>query len=887
MKTGANDVAVIVAVEDYVFLPDVAGATTNGNDWENYFKNSLGVGSVYFLSNENGTKEEIERFALLASQQSKPGGTVWFVFIGHGAPAKSGNEGLLVGADARQDPNSLFARGLPQQTLLDILQTGQQTQTVLIVDACFSGRATDGSALAPAQPVIPTTLNPTLTANTVVLSAAESDEFAGSLPNKDRPAFSYLLLGALHGWAADSNKVVTAGNAKSFVERSLRGIPGRMTQTPAIHGQSNLVLARGVTQGDPGIAALMREEAKKGGPTSIVETNTVIKSTAAATGIPVLPDKLNPNGAINLSVDAEVLVARDQAIQAEANGVSNPSAAKEAWEAVAKLKGQNPFKEEAMTRANQWAEYAKKQRDLAAQKTADTNRLQKILPLASVSESNKLELIKNYASLYGGEDVVSLIGLVEPAEARHRLCEPYMKAGRSELFIDMPRDRDGESFLGKVQVAGTDVGTAPTTVKLPQCAKGMEVKVTEVESGKVWTSTVKSLSPSSTTSMDAYFEDIVPYSFWHDYMMVDDESGPLLGVMYSQLGFPSDFNRSNANLVRGNVELGIGSFASHFSIWFEPIMVMPQDGQDLSWAFAGGGSIGRIPWGRFSFTPLRAGYVSFTGADLSDLSGFTGQAVLRFHLGKGFQLRGDGGVMRGTSKVNGEDWSGYVWNAGGGVEYGNDFIHEATDSLLDDTSIDGEDWTEWSYGSISAGYSISTGFLSDDHTAIGMIQAEAKGADDSDGMRLALYGAPEAIGLGTSSFGGVLAWAMMNDDEDFVMTYGFVGEYLSHTNEQEKDDSYSMLGMLIGFGWHLGAHVSLNGDFQLNFLSLLDFSDEDDTTAPEDETEGRNSNMHPFRAYLRYVTPFGVYMQGGVRGDIVFDEDASGWGELGYLSTFD
>ncbi|MEZ4460976.1 MAG: caspase family protein [bacterium] len=252
-KTGAADVAVIVAIEDYIFLPKVAGATSNGNDWEKFFMDSLGVKTVHFLSNSQGTKEELERFAKIAAEGSQPGGTVWFVFIGHGAPAKDGKEGLLVGADARQEPNSLFARGIPQQELLNILQSGQQAQTVLIVDACFSGRAGDGSALAPAQPVIPTTIAPKITDTTVVLTAAEASEFAGSLPGANRPAFSYLLLGALQGWAADSSQTVSAKQAQMYVQRALRGIPGRMSQTPSIHGNGDIVLTRGVSVGDPGI----------------------------------------------------------------------------------------------------------------------------------------------------------------------------------------------------------------------------------------------------------------------------------------------------------------------------------------------------------------------------------------------------------------------------------------------------------------------------------------------------------------------------------------------------------------------------------------------------------------------------------------------------------
>lgn len=257
-KTGKNDVAIIVAVENYVFLPPVKGALTNAADWETFFKSSLGVGKVHMLVDRQATREQLERFARTAAQEAKAGGTVWFVFIGHGSPSKTGDDGLLVGVDAQQDPDSLFARGFGQQHLLELLNAGKQEQTVVIVDACFSGRDNNGQALAPAQPVIPTLSTPKLAQKTVILSAAQASEFAGALPGEDRPAFSYLLLGALRGWSKDKGGDINANDALTFTQRSLRGLPGRFQQTPGLYGDDKLVLVRGTKEKDPGVADMMR-----------------------------------------------------------------------------------------------------------------------------------------------------------------------------------------------------------------------------------------------------------------------------------------------------------------------------------------------------------------------------------------------------------------------------------------------------------------------------------------------------------------------------------------------------------------------------------------------------------------------------------------------------
>ena len=255
-----GDIAVIVAVENYLMLPSVGGAVETANDWELFFRDGLGLKEVHLLVDQQATNLEMERFAKMVAEEAEPGARVWWIFVGHGAPAPDGADGLMVGVDAQQNPESLVARGLPQQTLLDLLNQGKQGETILIVDACFSGRTGDGSPLVAAQPVFPSMIAPVVPEEKInlVFSAAQSTEYAGPLPGWDRPSFSYLLLGALRGWAS-ANEEITAGDALHFTRRALRGIPGRFQQTPDLSGSEDLVLVRGTAESDPGIAALLRQ----------------------------------------------------------------------------------------------------------------------------------------------------------------------------------------------------------------------------------------------------------------------------------------------------------------------------------------------------------------------------------------------------------------------------------------------------------------------------------------------------------------------------------------------------------------------------------------------------------------------------------------------------
>ncbi len=271
--TGTADVAVIVAIEDYLLLPAIPGAVANANEWEVFLRNGMKVRDVHVLANQNATRESMLKFAKTAAADVGEGGTLWWVFIGHGAPTVAGDDGVLLGMDAQPTVESLASRGLPQGQLLSALQSSNH-KTVLVLDTSFSGRAADGAALAPGvQPVIAVESNGYLLPTTVVLSAAKPSEVAGPLDGAARPAFSYLMLGAMRGWADANDGEVTAAEAMFYAQRELRKIKGRQ-QSPQIAGDAALVLSRGVKEGQPRVVATPisaepvapRVEARAAGP---------------------------------------------------------------------------------------------------------------------------------------------------------------------------------------------------------------------------------------------------------------------------------------------------------------------------------------------------------------------------------------------------------------------------------------------------------------------------------------------------------------------------------------------------------------------------------------------------------------------------------------------
>lgn len=250
-RTGGADVAVVIGVGEYPWLPDVAGVGETVRDWEDFFEHGLGVPEVHTLLGSQATRERMARFIEQAAETVGQEGTLWFVFVGHGAPDPEQGDGLLVGVDAQPQLESLVSRSLRRSDVVAMLERGGQSRTVMVLDACFTGTTSGGESLIPgAQPVLPVRSRPSVAQETVILSAAGAGEVAGPLPGEQRPAFSYFLLGAMRGWAIEDGESVSAAQALAYTQAKLRRIRERH-QTPELFGAGDLILVRGVREADP------------------------------------------------------------------------------------------------------------------------------------------------------------------------------------------------------------------------------------------------------------------------------------------------------------------------------------------------------------------------------------------------------------------------------------------------------------------------------------------------------------------------------------------------------------------------------------------------------------------------------------------------------------
>ena len=161
--------------------------------------------------------------------------------------------------------DAAYSRSVAQTEILEALGTGSQALTVAIVDACFSGRDRGtGQALAEGlQPLVPLSMHALDDDRLLLLSAGRGDQFAGSLPGLGRPAFSYLILGALRGWAdrhsesGNRDGRVTPREAVEYSSRAMQALVKGRVQEPQIAGRLlEEPLVAGAMEDGPNLLAL-------------------------------------------------------------------------------------------------------------------------------------------------------------------------------------------------------------------------------------------------------------------------------------------------------------------------------------------------------------------------------------------------------------------------------------------------------------------------------------------------------------------------------------------------------------------------------------------------------------------------------------------------------
>lgn len=392
LNLGANDAAVLIGIGDYFLLPDITNADRNAVDWNRYLQKVRGIPNVNvrMLLNADATKENIIEATQNAAKQVKPGGTLWFIYVGHGASAPDHTDGMLLGSDTQQTELSLVSRGVAQKDLLAIIDGGAQTNAVIMFDACFSGTTADGKPLVPnsqASVIIKRVEPPA--GRAAILSA--SDLVAGPLPQHNRPAFTYLMLGSMRGWAdADKDQTVTITEAFDYTKNVLEDKVRDRVQVPSLNGNKTIVLAKGATEEGPNLIDIIANPGKSGG----------LFSTVSA---PVLDVSKFAGGAFG-DISIPVEQARDDALEAADSTVASAASRRDAWCRFAGIDDKNPYKDEAAKQCASWTSYVAADAKLEQSMGMDYNVLIDYLGLKRRTDDEKRRAVAQFVDIYGRYD---------------------------------------------------------------------------------------------------------------------------------------------------------------------------------------------------------------------------------------------------------------------------------------------------------------------------------------------------------------------------------------------------------------------------------------------------------------------------------------------------
>lgn len=418
---GDKDAALIVSIENYAFLPGIPGAQENAAAWFQHLVKTRGipVSQVKWLQNNEAALESIRKELTFTVSRVKPGGVLWVVFIGHGAPSEDGSDGLLVGADAQNVMESFAARSLKRSELLSTLEAGQQKASVVLLDSCFSGQSPTGELLVKgAMPTLPERETQVTAKKTVlVLSAGTSRQVAGALPGKEVPAFSYLALGGLRGWADENHDgKVTAGEVVGFT-RSVMGttLTGR-TQTPTLNPETAADISVGKAKAGeelPLAEIVLWLKGAVRGSRATVEPPPDAEFTQARgaasdaelsfrSGVEIRVPRISvaPTGSLNrLNIQAEQLLEQAQdASDAQSNA---PELKAELWCRLAVLKPNNPYAEQAEEGCAMWRSYGLQMRERETRLAEDYQTLAGYLQLRRKNRDQKRGAISAFLATYG------------------------------------------------------------------------------------------------------------------------------------------------------------------------------------------------------------------------------------------------------------------------------------------------------------------------------------------------------------------------------------------------------------------------------------------------------------------------------------------------------
>ncbi|MBT3223720.1 MAG: hypothetical protein HN348_32020, partial [Proteobacteria bacterium] len=281
-KTGVRapeDVAVVVGIEDYPFLPDVPYAKRDAEAFYRYLIYTRGIppDRVKLLINAP-TADEVRKAVQVAASRVVENGTVWVYFAGHGAASVTSRKRMLLGVDTKADADSMESRSIHLDQVQATVTASKAGKAILVVDACYAGVGRDGQELMGGKRFAVPAYAAADNAQITVWSASSANELSGPFEPARHGLFTYFAVGALRGWADGEfddrrDGQVTLAEAQTYVAKAIRtvsegGQQPTMETRPIPKGWV-LTTANNLEEG-PDLAALLLDQTGPGPDKKVV-----------------------------------------------------------------------------------------------------------------------------------------------------------------------------------------------------------------------------------------------------------------------------------------------------------------------------------------------------------------------------------------------------------------------------------------------------------------------------------------------------------------------------------------------------------------------------------------------------------------------------------------
>jgi TPR repeat protein len=277
---------------------------------------------------------------------------------------------------------------------MSLLSKGGQSSSVVVLDACFSGRTAEGKELIRGlQPLIAIASPLQGWDRTAVFTAGKSDQFAGPLPGSQRPAFSYLLLGALRGWAdSDKDGSVTAPEALTFTQSTLETLLKDRRQTPELFGSLAAPLSGPVHEPGPDMGAIARSVRPK-------EASELSFGEIAAVALPSLKIAEIQGGFKEADINVERML--ETAVLTQKDPDAMPLEKMQYWCGLWGTPEGNPYREQAAASCKEWRAFTDKYQEAELNLLDDYSTLARYLSLKLKTPEQKASALNAFLTAYG------------------------------------------------------------------------------------------------------------------------------------------------------------------------------------------------------------------------------------------------------------------------------------------------------------------------------------------------------------------------------------------------------------------------------------------------------------------------------------------------------